>query len=251
MALMKRRSWDRYSARQAAQREKAAAEMAEYAIEKAGRVPRTTLVAKGASLASRHGRSAAALACVWYEHVARESGADVEKARPVVVANGGRIGALVDKAGPKLAAGDVEGFARACGDAVASEVKRSASRTMMANARRDGAQFAWVPQGSETCAFCMALASNGWTYASRSTAMGDHADHIHPNCECEFAIRFGDDGGVSGYDPESYQDMYRDADGTSSKDKINSMRRELYQENKDKIREQHRERYAALNQPEE
>jgi hypothetical protein len=58
--------------------------------------------------------------------------------------------------------------------------------------------------------------------------MGDHEEHIHPNCDCEFAIRFGDEGGVDGYDPSEYSQMYRDAEGGTSKDKINAMRREAY-----------------------
>ena len=205
---------------------------------------------KGVRLAVKHGRASAALACTWYDQAARAAGADVPKAVPVVSANAGRIGALVDNALPALKAGDLDGFARACGVAVANEVKRSASRTMLANARRDGAQFAWVPQGSETCAFCMAVAANGWTYARKGT-VEDHADHIHPNCECEFAIRFDKDTEVAGYDPREYEEMYKDADGRTSNDKINSIRRDLYEQNKDKINAQHRERYAALHQTEE
>ena len=221
--------------------------MAAFVTSSAKSLKRSVVVAAGTKLAVKHGRSAAALACVWYEQVARKSAAEVDKAVPVVSANSGRIGALVDRALPMLAAGDVDGFAQACGVAVANEVKRSASRTMLANARRDGAQFAWIPQGSETCAFCIAVASNGWQYARRGT-VEDHADHIHPNCECEFAIRFGDDDGVAGYDPDAYYETYKDADGQTSKDKINAIRRDMYEQNKDKINAQHRERYAALNQ---
>lgn len=250
MATLNRRSWDRYTARQAAQREAAAGEMMSFVTKAIGTATIPKLVANGRRIAVKHGRSAAALACVFYEHVARQSGEEVPKAVPVVVANGGRIEALVGKASGMLEAGDVDGFAKACGNAVANEVKRSASRTMMSNAKRDGAQFAWVPQGSETCAFCITVASNGWTYARRGT-VEDHADHIHPNCECEFAIRFDNETNVAGYDPSHYEDMYKDAEGRNSRDKINAMRRDMYAENGDRIREQHRERYAALHQAEE
>ena len=250
MATLKRKSWDRYAKRQAAQREAAADDMFEYVMDEDGELPRRAVVAYGSKLAVKHGRAAAALACVWYEQVARLSGAEVDKAVPVVVSNPGRIDALVAKAQPMLAAGDVEGFAKACGTAVANEVKRSASRTMVSNAKRDGAQFAWVPQGSETCAFCIAVASNGWTYARKGT-VESHADHIHPNCECEFAIRFDDSTDVAGYDPKQYEDAYDNAEGRTSQDKINSMRRELYEQNKETINAQHRERYAALHQSED
>lgn len=246
MAMLNRRSWDRYTARQAAQREAAAEEVEDFVIKSAKTLTKAAIVRKAAQAAVKHGRAAAALACVWYEHVAMEAGADVPKAVPVVVANHGRIGAMVDKAAPMLAAGAVDEYAKACGVAAANEVKRSDSRTMLSNARRDGAQFAWVPQGGETCAFCITVASNGWTYARKGT-IESHADHIHPNCQCEFAIRFGEDGGVAGYDPKYYEGKYDAADGRNSKDKINALRRENYEKHKDEMRAYQRERYAIRN----
>ena len=246
MARLKRKSWDRYAARQAAQRDAASDEMVDFVLESTRTPARALIVGKAAQLAVKHGKAAAALACVWYEQVAAEAGADVPKAVPVVVANRGRIGAIVDKAVPLLEAGAVDEYAKACGVAVANEVKRSDSRTMLSNARRDGAQFAWVPQGGETCAFCIAVASNGWTYARKGT-VESHADHIHPNCQCEFAIRFDDKGGVAGYDPKYYEDKYDAADGGNSKDKINAMRRANYEAHKKEMQAYQRERYAIRN----
>lgn len=249
---VKKKAWKAYSRRQRAQRDKAFAEMREFVLDAvADDLDTRAIKAQAVRIAMRNGAASATLACEWYEAVAKAAGVAVRRAAPVVVANPGRISVLVEKAVPLIEVGDTEGFATACGSAVASEVKRSASATMGANARRDGAEFAWIPQGDETCAFCITLASNGWVRAKKSTAMGDHEEHIHPNCDCEFAIRFGDEGGVDGYDPSEYRQMYRDADGGTSKDKINAIRRDLYQQNKDTITAQHRERYAALHQKDE
>ena len=44
--------------------------------------------------------------------------------------------------------------------AVSRLVKRTGQDTILQNAQRDGAQFAWIPSG-ETCAFCITLASRG------------------------------------------------------------------------------------------
>ena len=243
MATVKRRAWDRYSSRQAAQRKAASDEMYEYIVD-ADTVPtKAAVIAVGTRLAVKHGRSSAALACVWYDQVARLSDAEVPKAVPAVVANSGRIGALVEKATPALEVGDVEYFAKQCGVAVANEVKRSASVTMKKNAKRDNAQFAWIPQGSETCAFCMVIASNGWTYARKET-VENHEDHIHPNCECEFAIRFDNSTNVAGYDPSYYEGKYDNADGRNAKDKINAIRRDEYAKHADEIKAQQRENYA-------
>ncbi len=113
----------------------------------------------------------------------------------------------------------------------------------MKNARRDGAQFAWVPHG-DTCAFCITLASRGWQYMSEAALKGDHADHIHANCDCEYAIRFDHSSTIAGYDPDKYLAMYKGAKGNSSQAKLNVLRREHYVENRDKINAQKRAAYA-------
>ena len=96
--------------------------------------------------------------------------------------------------------------------------------TTLQNALRDGAEFAWIPAG-ETCAFCLTLASNGWQRASKQAIKKGHAEHIHSNCDCAYAVRFNSRTNVAGYDPDRYRSMYRHAEGRTPQDKINSMRR--------------------------
>ena len=91
-------------------------------------------------------------------------------------------------------------------------VKRAGADTTLQNAKRDGAEFAWIPHG-DTCAFCLTLASRGWQRASANVLKGGHAEHIHANCDCEFAIRFSSGTDVAGYDPEKYLQQYRAALG--------------------------------------
>ena len=109
---------------------------------------------------------------------------------------------------------------------------------------RDGAEFAWVPHGSETCPMCLTIASNGWRKASKKTMKGDHADHIHGNCDCEYAIRFDGKSTVEGYDPDALREQYDNAEGSTWKQKVNSMRRDQYKVNGEKIRAQKRAAYA-------
>ena len=118
-------------------------------------------------------------------------------------------------------------------------VKRAGADTTLKNAVRDGAEWAWVPHG-DTCPFCITLASNGWQKASSKVLKGGHAEHIHANCDCEFAIRFDHKTTVAGYDPEKYLKQYRDAGGD-----INKMRRVNYAANKERINAQKRAAYAA------
>lgn len=104
-------------------------------------------------------------------------------------------------------------------------VKMASADTMLNNAIRDGAQFAWVPHG-DTCPFCITLASRGWQNASKKALKGGHAEHIHSNCDCQYTIRFDENTNVEGYDPDKYLSMYRNAEGSTPQERINSMRRE-------------------------
>ena len=118
-------------------------------------------------------------------------------------------------------------------------VKRAGADATLKNAIRDGAEWAWVPHG-DTCPFCITLASNGWQKASQKLLKGGHAEHIHANCDCEFAVRFRSDTTVAGYDPDEYYRQYREAGGD-----INKMRRIDYAANRERINAQKRAAYAA------
>lgn len=120
-------------------------------------------------------------------------------------------------------------------------VKRAGADTSLRNAARDGAEWAWVPHG-DTCPFCITLASNGWQNASDKVLKGGHAQHVHANCDCEFAIRFDHRTTVAGYDPDKYLAQYNAAGGD-----INAMRRIDYAARKDAINAQKRAAYAVKN----
>lgn len=112
----------------------------------------------------------------------------------------------------KLMAGDIEGFARACGEYAANDAKRSLNRTIMGNVARDrrrGVRFARVLTGRENCPFCIMLASRGAVYHSRQSA-GEFA-HIHRNCDCKVVAGLADDPMatlVEGHDPLDCRRVY-------------------------------------------
>lgn len=133
--------------------------------------------------------------------------------------------------------------------AIGRLVKQTGVDTTMQNALRDGAEWAWIPHG-ETCAFCIMLASNGWQRASRKALKNGHAEHIHANCDCTYAVRFDSSSNVAGYDPDKYFEMYSNADGHRAKDKLNSMRREFYAENSEEINAQKRDNYEKRKERE-
>lgn len=69
---------------------------------------------------------------------------------------------------------------------------------------------------------------------------GGHAEHIHANCDCEFAVRFDGSTSVAGYDPEKYLRQYRAAGSD-----VNAMRRIDYAAHRERINAQKRAAYAA------
>ena len=243
------KAWRTYTKRLDAQRAAAREDAYTWVMRHAkdGRVPMEKCRRMMSSSALYHGRSTAALAASYFDQMAVAEGADAVKAIAVLDPMDKRAQTMaiaLNKSLPKLKAGDTEGFAKAIAAAVAEDVKRQASNTMLFNAAKNGAEFAWIPGGDETCAYCIAVAAAGWTPARKATAMGEHEDHIHDNCMCEFAIRFNEDTKYASYDPSTYKDQYDSAEGSNSREKINSMRREYYAENIDEMRAQQRENYA-------
>ena len=188
------------------------------------------------ALATKYGEMAAAGACEMYDAVAEASGVVLPAAVPAETATYGEVAKTINGMAKQNQSNE------AMGNGVGRLVKRAGADTTLKNAIRDGAEFAWVPHG-DTCSFCLMLASNGWQKASKKTIKGDHAEHIHANCDCTFAIRFDGKSSVGGYDPDKYREMYENAEGDTWEEKLNSMRRANYAENADEINAQKREAY--------
>lgn len=186
-------------------------------------------------LATKYGEAAAELAAQMYDALAAATGATVAPAMPAATAT------MQETA--KAVVGTLKtGNNETVSSAVGRLVKMAGVDTTMQNAIRDGAQWAWIPVG-ETCAFCITLASRGWQRASKKALKGGHAEHIHANCDCTYAIRF-DDSEVEGYDPREYEKMYYGAEGKTPEQRINAMRRDAYARNREEINAQKRSAYA-------
>ena len=194
------RDWNNYVNRLARINRKAADAMQRY-IELNGLTVNPENVIRYAYIvANKYGEAAAELACEMYDATALAQGASVPAAVPAQTATYDEVGAAIG--------GALKQSAKLVVPTASRLVKQAASDTILQNAKRDGAEWAWIPHGAETCAFCITLASNGWQKASRRTMSGGHADHIHANCQCEFAIRFDGRSNVSGYDPGYYRKLY-------------------------------------------
>jgi hypothetical protein len=207
-----------------------AADMLEAWISKHGTDDKQALIDYAYSLTGRYGQAAGALACQMYEATAAAQGAVVQTAEMAELPERWEVAKAVQ--------GTMKQSQAKIPDTAARLVKQVGADTTLKNARRDGAQFAWIPHG-DTCAFCVTLASRGWQDISKNTLRNGHAEHIHAHCDCEYAVRFDGKSTVAGYDPDKYLEEYNATGGD-----INAMRRISYQKNKDAINARKRKLYA-------
>lgn len=221
-------AWAAYTQQLAKLNKKAGQLMADY-IAAHGTGDTDALIAYDHALVTKYGEGSAELACQMYDALAAAAKAGVPAAEPAQPASYGEIARMVQatKASPPQMQRGVSRL-----------VKRAGADTTLKNALRDGAEFAWVPQG-DTCAFCLTLASRGWQKASQAAIKGGHAEHIHANCDCEYAIRFDGRSTVAGYDPDKYLRQYRAAGSD-----VNALRRVNYAKNRERINAQKRAAYA-------
>ena len=228
------RDWNNYVRRLSRLNEQAGERLEAY-IAEYGTEDTQGLIIYANALVTKYGEGSAELACQMYDEMAAAAGKSLPAAEPAETASYGEVARAVYRTltSPPTMTG-----------AVSRLVKRAGADTTLKNALRDGAEWAWVPQG-DTCAFCMTLASRGWQRASKKAIKGGHAEHIHAHCDCMYAIRFDSETDVAGYDPDAYLDAYNAADGD-----INAMRRAQYQENRDAINAQQREAYRKRRERE-
>lgn len=228
-------NWRKYIDRLAAIDKKAADLMQMY-IDEHGLQDTEALIQYAYSLVTKYGETSATLASEMYDHMADIMNANVPEAIPAETASLKEIAKGVTW-GKYHSPSQIPSV-------VGRQVRQAGADTMIQNAKRDKAQWAWVPQG-DTCAFCITLASRGWQDASKTVLKGNHADHIHQNCDCTFAIAFKEKDKRQYdyiYDPDKYLEMYDEAGGD-----INAMRRQIYAKNKDEINAQKRDAYKARN----
>lgn len=225
--------------------QKAAAEVQEYIVQHGYQITEEFLEFAYA-VSTKYGEAAGALACQFYDELA-DYWKQVEKKKTIPPAEPSEVASYEEVA--KNVVGTIKTTPDKIPEVVSRLVKRTAEDTTLKNAMRDFAECAWIPQG-DTCSFCIMLASNGWRKASKKSLRNGHAEHIHPNCDCTYVVRFDPFTDVEGYEPGEYLQMYEDADGYKWRDKLNSMRREQYQKNKEEINERKRINYAERKERE-
>lgn len=217
-----RSDWSSYIKKLSAVNKQAAAVMQRW-MDANPTVDAEEIVSVAFAVSEHFGEAAGSLACAMYDAIAASQGADVPPAVPAETATYGETA--------KAVYGTMKNQDNTVAATVGRLVKMVGADTMLQNARRDGAQFAWIPMG-DSCAFCLTLAARGWQYQSKKARAGDHAEHIHANCDCEYAIRFDGKSSVEGYDPDALREKYESFDG-KPQEKINAWRREIAAEKRE------------------
>lgn len=215
-----RTDWNEYVKALVEINKRAANEMEEF-IANYGIGNRNLLIDKAYQLIEKYGAGSSSAACRMFELLANLTGNRDIIAEPAEISSKDEVaeavnGSLLQSTTGKKVSGVVSRF-----------VKQASADTMLQNARRYGAEFAWVPSG-DSCPFCFLLASGGWRKAGSKTISGDHATHIHAHCRCQYAVRFDGKMSIEGYDPKAMEDYYKSMPGSDSKERLNALRRELY-----------------------
>lgn len=88
------------------------------------------------------------------------------------------------------------------------ELAKYAAETVLSMGQKEKrrVRYARVPSGSETCKFCLMLASRGFVYRSEMSA---GSDHYHANCDCRIVPNFGK-ADIAGYDPDALYRQWKD-----------------------------------------
>lgn len=137
---------------------------------------------------------AARFAADWYDYRAELGGARLDQALTMTTYSPESVDDVARYQAKKLAKKGDAAFAKTCGEYARNDLFRSLNETIIANVGRDrkkGARFARVPTGTETCTFCLMLASRGAVYHTSKTA-GEFR-HFHRRCDCKVVPGFEDD----------------------------------------------------------
>ena len=221
------RDWLTYVNRLSSLSTRAALELRRWVNAQGGllNIERQTLIDYVFALATKYGEASGALSAAWYDAIAEANGKLLPAAEPAATATYAETASAVNGVLKQSQNEEV------LGGALERLVKMPGVDTTLHNAIRDGAEVAWIPSG-DTCAYCLAIASYGWQRASQKAMKGGHAEHIHGNCDCMYAIRHDSYTEVAGYDNgQRYADMFKTGGKAVPEDKINALRRKFYAEN--------------------
>lgn len=205
-----------------------------------------------------YGSQSAAAALELFDELMISEGLRITGSMPSGIYSRGEVDRIARYQAGKLREDDWDGFTTQVSRSIGHLVYQGGNRTMLAQsglycdggrytyrkgfgrARWDyrggrrptsGRQIRWarVPQGQETCDFCLMLASRGFVYVSEESAQGWDG-HVHRGCDCIVVPGVGhfEDGSTNsmgsswvqdteleGYDRDAMYDLWQTWKGIS------------------------------------
>lgn len=194
-----------------------------------------------------YGEAAAVASVDFFDDVMEWSGSDVRAVMPQGIYSRGEVERIGHHQAERIVHDDLDGFIDMMAYSAGNIVYQTGMRTMFYQAGVgmngveldvDTGQRAYVygaegygtgggyevryrrvPQGLETCDFCLMLASRGAVYLSQESAMGSSADdpnHTHIGCDCIVVPclvhydggRLIEDTHIEGYDTDVMYQMW-------------------------------------------
>lgn len=247
---------------------KIAAEMMQKYVEKNGFDNTDAVIAYAYGLVTKYGEGSAELSAQMYEAIADMQGAIIDAAIPAPTATYSETAKAIKGSLKQSPSGQL------ITSVTSRLVKQAGADTIMQNAVRDGAYYAWINSGSENCPYCLMISAMGWQRAGKGSLNDKHAEHIHANCDCQYIVDFKGNLEIPGYNPLELQtqietdigedfdyeyasdfDRFLKANGRKSerggRAGLNALRRQRYAENKNIINAQKRNAYAIRNENED
>lgn len=154
-----------------------------------------------------YGAAAASAAVDLFDDVIEQSGLDVRGSMPVGIYSRDEIMRIARYQAEKLRRDDLDGFIEQCSRSAGFLAYQGGNRAMwyqggMYHGTNPSRAFSYrlyhkrgekvygqyqvryarVPCGTETCDFCLMLASRGFVYLSEESAEG--TNHVHRGCDC-------------------------------------------------------------------
>ena len=147
-----KKQWSRYQKKLSSISTAAANAMRTWIISQGGfsAIEFEVAIAKAYELATKYGEASAALSALMYDAMAEASSANVASAVVAETASLGEVSKAIYGAATFSQNNDY------IANIVGRFVKQAGADTTLQNAKRDGAEFAWIASG-DTCAYCTIL----------------------------------------------------------------------------------------------
>lgn len=170
------------------------------------------------ALVREYGNAAGVAAADFYDELRADVATKRRFTAIIAEADDEAVTAATRRLAGSLFDGDTDGMLAGLEAVADKHVKQVGRDTIQRSAAADPANPGWarVPTGATTCAWCLKLASRGFVYESKESAVSrSDGGRYHHACDCTPVPDFTESPALEGYDPDALYEQYRAQKGTS------------------------------------